>query len=73
MPSIPKRSATEIDGAMLHIAWARSEESTIVGLPVRSRWNRAAQTPPARVIPACKSPKAGPCTAGFSVPNGVSV
>ena len=43
------------------------------GSPVRSRWKSAAHTPPASVIPPCRSPKPGPCTAGVSVPNGVSV
>ena len=68
-----KRSATEIDGAMDHIAWASSDESTTDGSPVRSRWKSAAHTPPASVMPPCRSPKPGPCTAGVSVPNGVMV
>ena len=73
MPSMSKRSATEIDGAIDHIAWASRDESTMLGSPVRSRWNSAAHTPPARVIPPWRSPKPGPCTAGVSVPNGVIV
>src|SRR6516165_2914869 len=73
MPSISKKSAAQIAGAMAHIAWASSEESTIVGSPVRSRWNNAAHTPPASVAPPCRSPNPGLWTAGVSVPNGVSV
>lgn len=70
---MPKRSAAEIDGAIDHIACASSDESTMDGSPVRSRWNSAAHTPPASVMPPRRSPKPGPCTAGVSVPNGVIV
>ena len=73
MPSMPKKSAARIDGEMAHIAWANSDESTTRASPVRSRWNSAAHTPPARVAPACRSPNAGPWEVGCSAPNGVRV
>jgi hypothetical protein len=37
MPSMSNRSATEIDGAIAHIACASRDESTMDGSPVRSR------------------------------------
>jgi hypothetical protein len=73
IPSIPNRSATEIDGAIVHIACASSDPSTMEGSPVRSLRKSAAHTPPASVMPPCRSPNPGPWTAGVSVPNGVIV
>ena len=48
------------EAAVAHMAVPSSELSTMEGSPVRSRWKRAAEIPPAIVRPPMTSPKAGP-------------
>ena len=56
----PKRPAMRMVAPVAQVPWASNELSTISGSPVRSRWKRAAEMPPAMVRPPITSPKAGP-------------
>jgi hypothetical protein len=45
---------------MAHMPELRSDTSTVVASPVRSRWNSAPMIPPAIVMAPMESPKPGP-------------
>ena len=47
-----------------HMPMPRSDTSTVVASPVRSRWNSAPMIPPAMVIAPIESPNAGAGGAG---------
>ena len=57
---MPNSPAANEEAPVAHIAVASSELSTITASPVRWRWKRAAEIPPAMVSPPITSPKAGP-------------
>ena len=60
----PYMSAAVMSGESTHMAVPRSETSTSMPWPVRSRWKSAAAMPPAIAIPPMKSPNAGRCWSG---------
>ena len=71
--STSRTLAPEIVMPIAHSPADISETSTMVPVPVRSRWNRAAPMPPASAIPDCRSPKPGPGIGdGNSWPGGVT-
>ena len=45
---------------MAHMPELRSDTSTVVASPVRSRWKSAPMMPPAIVMAPMESPKPGP-------------
>ena len=56
---MPNSPAAKEEAPVAHMAVPRRELSTTTGSPVRSRWKRAAEMPPAMVSPPITSPKAG--------------
>ena len=62
----PLSSETEIPAAIAHMPVFMSDTSTTSASPVRSRWNSAAEIPPAIVIAPMVSPYAGAGIDGIS-------
>ena len=68
---IPNSPAARMLAPVAHMAVLRRELSTTRASPVRSRWNRAAQIPPAIVMPPSRSPNAGPGGGAGQSPSGL--